>query len=827
MLFWLFRLCYRPIQGAARLRTAYSQLRSPLYSAAIGILFVVAVAVLLEYAESAVLTIKAHEQLPRVIQAVVVWFGDIHVSLARSEELGSLLAAIATIAGAFLALYFTAYSVVVSAIYPKLPGALGGRLIGEQVGNQYVKAVVVLTGYAILLLAFRSVPGRPGVFNTAALMLLAAFGVFCFYTLGRRAFHFFDPSNLSFEILNKLYQYVNHATARGYRPFDINFQTHYQKSAASEVVALTGLISVCAADVKLRSWSLASTVWNTARFLIFYSVKKREIPSASLWYEQTPRHGNWFLADYIKLSFAVDTQGVVQPEMVPDHHWVEERVESALVEALRTTVRADESAVSLEIVQAIGAYLKWAGTNLDVGRARALLGRVRPLVLDFSNPRAEPTNDSESQHLQLAMFDAYGYAMAMVTTGLDESLEQRAFTLTVTANAVAKGQFYERNVVPALLPSLEDLREKLRLERGIEARTVTPDWYVRSRIAPRFLELARAAVLEARDLLRDMQVNEVGPLRKQKQPVRAAIHMQRGLELCRRLRKSVASLGKLASELDAAVPKKDRPWPAIDEAGIRATIDSADDAFTFGLAETLPELSGTKRPDDLPDFFGQAYETVCQSCFAALDTKNGGRFRKLFPFLFLGAMAARSRVLGDTGDWDPEVRAIMSAEPIRDLLAVSGYGLIYAELLEMPELWKTVKETWDNYLQGEAARKEAVGFVALVHRFTETGLRSGPRDMLRTNWERRLSARLREMGLVEETPSLALGTLDEAPEPKHKSKLVEHLSRYQVIPDTPAEDVFMQAYVRAQPEARDLEIEDRSGLSELFDGPDEQGQHEE
>jgi hypothetical protein len=752
---------------------------------------------------------------------LMVRFGGVHAGLAKSSEQGTLLGAIATIAGAFLALYFTAYSFVVSALYPELPGGLGGRLIGEQVGNQYISAIVVLTGYSLLLLAFKALPGRPGVLNTVLVTLLAGLGIFCFYRLGRRAFHFFDPANLSYEILNRLYMYVSHSAVGGYQPFDINFQTHYQRMAASEVSALSDLISTCATRLELRSWSLASTVWGAARFLVFYSGKKRRIPSTSRWYEQAPRRGNWFLADYIKLSLAVDAQGVVQPDMVPSHHWLEDRLEQALVGALGTTTRGRATAASLEIVQAIGIYLRSASQNLDVGRARAMLARMRPHVWESSRLSSERGEGDESPHLDLAFFDAYGYAAAMVLLGLDAGLAQHTSPSVQTAASVARGRFYRQNVVPALLPYLEDLQDKLKLELAIEPHAVTPDWYVASVIAPRFLDIARTVVVEARELIKDLLQKEVDGLIKQGQTVRAAIHMQRGLELCRRLRETTQALGRLARDLDGSVPKKERPWPAIGEDGIVATIDELDDGLTLRLAGSLAGLAATRREESLPDFFGQAYETVCQSCFTALDCKNSGRFSKLFPFLLLGAMAAHDRVLNETADWDVEPRVILSAEPIRDVLAISGYARIYAELYSNPGSWTGVTQTWDKYLQGQTNRREIVEFLLKVHRFTGTGLRSGPRDMLRDRWEMRLSARLREMGLVEEIPEFVFGTRGEKRKPKHKSGLITYLGRHQYLPEVPAEEVFIHAYVRRLPEAGNIETEDRRRVFDLLGSLDE------
>ena len=65
---------------------------------------------------------------------------------------GVLLAALASLGGAFLALYFTILGVVTSSRYAQVPSEVRDLVVREQTGTLYVKIVALLPAVATLLL---------------------------------------------------------------------------------------------------------------------------------------------------------------------------------------------------------------------------------------------------------------------------------------------------------------------------------------------------------------------------------------------------------------------------------------------------------------------------------------------------------------------------------------------------------------------------------------------------------------------------------------------------------------------------------------------------
>jgi len=106
----------------------------------------------------------------------------------------ALFSVIASIAGVFLGLYFTAINGVESA-YAKFPDNIRNLLLREKVGNFYIRLLSLTTILSVFLIGYKVFWNGPGVVLSLAVLLLGCFSILCFTLLGVRAFFFFDPSS--------------------------------------------------------------------------------------------------------------------------------------------------------------------------------------------------------------------------------------------------------------------------------------------------------------------------------------------------------------------------------------------------------------------------------------------------------------------------------------------------------------------------------------------------------------------------------------------------------------------------------------------------------
>jgi len=141
----------------------------------------------------------------------------------------ALYSVIASIAGVFLGLYYTAISGVVSA-YAKFPDNIRNLLLREKVGNFYIRLLSLTTVLSVFLIGYKVFWNNPSILLSLFVLLLGCFSIFCFTLLGVRAFFFFDPASFGDVLFQDLCKQIKLATVNGYKFEDPNFQAYYQKT---------------------------------------------------------------------------------------------------------------------------------------------------------------------------------------------------------------------------------------------------------------------------------------------------------------------------------------------------------------------------------------------------------------------------------------------------------------------------------------------------------------------------------------------------------------------------------------------------------------------
>jgi hypothetical protein len=142
-----------------------------------------------------------------------------------------LLGIIAQVAGVFLALYFTAVSVVASTVYARVPEEIRQLLTREKVGNLYICIVTFTVAVATLLLG-KSVFGYSiNALDMLVVMVLSIITIFSFIVLGLRIFSYFDPTKLAEYLGFDIARWFKAATPKRFQWDNPAFQQHYQKQA--------------------------------------------------------------------------------------------------------------------------------------------------------------------------------------------------------------------------------------------------------------------------------------------------------------------------------------------------------------------------------------------------------------------------------------------------------------------------------------------------------------------------------------------------------------------------------------------------------------------
>lgn len=730
----------------------------------------------------------------------------------NTEVFTNLFSTFAEVAGAFLALYFTAVSVVISTVYARVQGDVRSILLRDKFGNGYVSLVALLGAASTLLLASMALGRQPGVLNLSFVTLLGVAAIFSFVQLGLHLFYFFDPTRLINYLAAELVHWVRSATPNGYRWLDPAFQAHYQKQAGRVLTTYRNIVLLANREEHLQSEALVGLASSAFGLLRFYSTEKSGIPSDSLWFRRTHQHQSWFHASWPDAMTAMNTGTPLRAEVVPDLMWFESEVEETVAYTLEGLFSRKDLESAYSFSNSAEAALKALAANFAVDESLHLFRTLAPLLRNQAHGTELKGVGTEEALLKmnysLGLTDIYGLGFAGILLGLFNRL--RGVTADSLGRIVSEVQWhdprsiYDTGLPRAVVGQMEELGRKLDFEREVEGRLVTPLWYRQQLVALAFVRFIEKSCL---DLLNELELSviaEAEALVAEKRSLFAAQLIDRGLEACNKFVYHFASAQECYEGLAALRKVQDIPWPVINWEDYYGRIKKARARLITALMQTVPDLAKLPKTKRLPDYFGHAYALISDECYRAMSEGDEALFKQLFPTFFMASWEAFNQLKESPQFADPELRIGYAAQPIGDMLDISGYAYIFSEL-DGKDFRRRVDGVWNAYFDSLQDAGSAASLLSLVTRLQDAPLSYRfPRDDMREAWRQDLERRLGDRGLLE--PLFSGGyQYDEADAEKHPSKLIRELVGGSML-YYDARDVFLSEYVMKRFDAIQLNL---------------------
>jgi hypothetical protein len=730
---------------------------------------------------------------------------------ARGRTRGSAydtgLQALAGVGGVFLALYFTAISTVAANVYAAVPHDIRNLMLRDKVGNAYVRIVALLAALSGLLLLARAAGASVWHVALPVLAVLTLFSVYAFVRLGQRAFYFLDPTILATTVEVDFRTWFGRARAGSYRASDEAFQHHYRNRARAASESFSALVRITTRQETVDVAPLERLSTSIIRTLRFYAQHKHEIPAQSLWFGQRLRHRQWFLTGVSELMIAGPTLTSLQPEIVPDRDWVEEALLGSLVDALQAHLRFGRlmaaAALLAEITDPIEEMSKSGASQVVLKWSGAIASTAVNAAL------AATADDPAEQRAIVSILDTAMMQSLAVDIGLLKavtSIDPDSFEARLTSSAAIRRVAQGQQLPPRVKDYLEIAAATLDFEQVSRSPVRTAPWFV---VESGLNQLALAVESDLRTLLTwsaDFATRVADQAAAAERYVEVAAIASRGLELAGRFGVLLDEAEQLAAAIEAkAKLGDDLPRPRWQWSDWRAETETLQVGMIERLAAMIPYLALRDPRDDIPDYLGEAVHRAGEACFDALGANRATVFDRLYRPYFFGALSVSDRLRQQLADRHPVAAVPWLTEPIVDLLSISGYALVYAELHGNPALWDTVRRIWDDFLaRAEGATAAPVIAASIAYRENMLGL--GPREMLRT-WDQRTGATLSELPRGEPQRQFGAGEI------QHSSALIRTLGRssFSAVPRMRGLDVFVTRYLMNQPTtaAFDFGIPDR------------------
>lgn len=762
--------------------------------------------------------------LPSVVVALVVaialYVFELHIDIIKqlplmdyvsgwmsfnSDAYIQMLVAIPSVIGIFIGLYFTAVNSVLSDAYKLVPtDKLRTLVLKHTVKNGYINSVAFLIALSLFLLGLSAMDKQPIHLAIPILILMTCVAVFAFIKLFVNIFRLSDPTTLFEPLYFDLRKWIKLATVDGRRWRSPSFQEHYRNQAHERITTMLAIAKMSSDSKELRAESFPKMLRKLLATVDTYFDDKRLIPSESNWYSKKREHKQWYLSDSTDLDIPAQTGTTLNPSEVPDNTWLEDSILNVFHDALAYDLKNNDYEALYRKSLDLADFYKSMGEGWFIDDGKKWISRLSDEAIDSI---ASADIDSHTQELNsIGVTDIVASLPISLEIGFMKSVDKLDVVSLRTKLRRTKWTKpkspYKFSLPLETIKTLEKVQEGAIFEKSAGTPHKTQGWYVAEltlnnldwfiyRQWNSIMELFESWYFTAGKSLSDAKkYNQSASLysRAVEQAWKLHNHLDRIKVITEQLREGV--------KLDFKRPEWD--WDKEQERVSKFRQQAID-----GMADLIPEMAKQEQSASLeiPDFFGGAVHFVGESCYDALAEGDVERFKALFPKYFVGILGVFDRVRPQIKGWTMELSWL--AEPLIDLINLSGYAYIYAEYHNKPEFWNECKRVWDTYLNGQSEIPR-IQLLALLTAHHKNQFALAPRENLRSRWAIQLATTINAIPVKDEGDGFhSQRKLD------HTSEFVSNIApfdRHMPFMTTHALEVFVAKYLIKRPDATGLDF---------------------
>jgi hypothetical protein len=716
-----------------------------------------------------------------------------------------LLEAVAGVTGVFLALYFTAVSTVAASVYVNVPHDIRALIVRDRLGDIYVAGTAFTTALAVTLLIAHALTSSTFELAAPVVGLFTAFSIFSFIRLGQRAFYLADPTRLGGTIATEFFSWFKRATPQGWRWRDPSFQEHYRLRSAQAVTSLKSLVAIADDQPHLRGSSVRQLCSQVSNVLATYLHHRDCLPTKSRWFGERYEHKQWYLTDSTELDMATATATQLQPNVVPNVNWVESELLPALESVVIKAVANADLDEAFQVLSGLEPVFAGLGRRWDIRSAKAHVQDLAGSILDRFSERPD-ASDLGRTAAAVAVFDALAMLPLAVELGFHRYVTESPaphLRIPPVDSLVKPDAPYQLDLPRPVIETIEQMQAARTFERAVRAAgaTQTPDWYageiVKNTYETRFKDEVTAAV----DLLATWYPQAASRLADARLSGPLGAVIVRGLEICWKLERHVREWQAIASAIRPVPTRVDVVRPQWDWDSIEKRVVGLRRDLLHRLTTVVGMQAFDHRDPSLPDYLGGAVHWIGETCMEALLENDDELFGDLFPTYFVGLLLVVNGIQEQITSWQPSIAVTAMAEPIIDLMVLSGFAYIFSEFHGNPKLWDVCRSRWEAYL-GEPSGAQYLDRIAGMHNYQRNLFAITHRATMRTRWEMAANQALANLPRAQPTSWYDDGEVE------HASRLIRRIAPRPSDLGSPfhASDVFVVLYLAQRPEASGLDF---------------------
>jgi hypothetical protein len=670
-----------------------------------------------------------------------------NVSNGSIESYDGILVTLLTSIGIFIPLYLTNLTSVIEEKYTELPEKIRLLIFRERIENTAIQFLFLLTAFILVSLIYSAVfEVRPVIVILIAAILggLAIPMLFVYFT--RQHSIFLDPTSFSDRLLQELIDWSRRATIKGYSWDDASFQIHYHNQATSIIESLQSLAELALREQQRREALIYFVVKTISGFLPLYLLAtKSQIPEKSKWFDQVIKFKDWYLLDgseFPSLSIAISTNTSLAPKSELNSEWMEQQLLNILERTVNLLCKNYDFNSAFRLLALADKAFESLGRAWQINTARSSFQKIE-ISIYMTNLTQEQgvVNENHNSLAQIQSVSNLNTLGIHVLLGFFASF--RILNVNNLSESImridwrSKTSIYEMTMPPSLFKGLEYLLPRIQFELAVQGYVVTAKWYIiqiaLQTVAKELHEQISQLLLLGKEIYLTPAKNALG----RGQNVISTVTLISGLEYFNKFRNQLQLIDKFTAEIEKRRILKRMPWAEWNQSQILEEIAKIEENLVINMAHNIPKLTQDEivLTTETPDFLGQAVTIVGESCFEALSENRQRLFDTLFPNYFIGIFKKNTTSIREVSRWQNSTAAVLfGSDSFLDLLDLSGYSFLFKEFHQSEEIWLTVKNTWDSYLQTEDNLIN-VQFLVAYASISRKQIGITSRQMLRNQWK--------------------------------------------------------------------------------------------
>lgn len=743
------------------------------------------------------------------------------ISQANTDTLVQLLTALVTVLGVVLGLYFTALSAVAGNLFVRAPSSLQRLFLYDRKGRQYIQILVLATLIGIFYLLCMSTGYQPSVIGPSLLVIICAYVVMRFMTLGSQAFYFIHPKEASSKLYSDIHRAISASRVKKHNSQRKVVQIANQQAAAQALHTFDKLVDFGIDPVKLSGQQLASIAEYIATSTQYYLTSRNQIPTDSAWFATKSQHQKWLISEDSNLIVALNTGTNLRPSSISYAEWYEESSLRIILKVLKHLIDIKDWSSAQSCLEVIVVLAQNSGRLMLKESTKIIVDKTIEVVSEALKDNSKYTDADEEG--MLSLYEGIGRLPTAALLGLLKDIHGLEVNKLVLKLETIKwdkpGDIYKHNLPAAIIPELEKVQQYLNNERSIEGKPISPKWYLRTLALRHYLSAAKLyyEYLKSYETTYKKYYDDLTGANKY---LPAACLTSCSLEFSNKLISLGQEVGRLLEESKELHDVEDLKWAEIDLVSEKAVVNKIyEDAIDRMTALIAPLMVVPKdKRISLPDYLGQAIVFGMNAVYEAAQSNDAHRLKQVFPSVLIGALGIRDAIREEVEGWLLESQIILISEPFEDILSLSGFIKIYSELHDNEELWKACEDTWNLFLSGPGVdAAQTIRMLAAAMSYRDTDYTISPRAGLRTNWDMRLRETLVQKGVSTEMNPNPFGTEDD--EPTHQSPLIRIVARGASILSFDARTIFLTLFLsnHSSVQALNVDFPDRRDFEQMYD----------